>query len=392
MQCERHFKDLYRKDPDALIFCPYRVCPIGAHSDKNLGAVTGMALDKGIYLAYSPKHNGVIELCSLQFDKRAQWHVAQIPGARQNDWADYLRGACLALSRKYPVHTGLSGVIEGTLPIGGLSSSAAVTLVFLNALCSVNGISPTPAELIGFSISAENDYVGVNSGKLDQSCEMYCRKDHLLYLDTLTDEYELIPASPLMKPYEIAVFFSGVERNLVGSKYNMRIDESRSAAYALKAFSGMEYGKFDETNLREVPREVFERYKDRLPENWRKRATHWYSEFDRVQKGTEAWRRGDIEEYGRLCFESGHSSIYNWETGSPELKAMYDIMTATDGIYGGRFSGAGFKGCCMALIDPSYRESVLEKVKTEYLALFPNLAGSYKAMVCQNSDGLTGRL
>ena len=392
MQCERHFKDLYRKDPDALIFCPYRVCPIGAHSDKNLGAVTGMALDKGIYLAYSPKHNGVIELCSLQFDKRAQWHVAQIPGARQNDWADYLRGACLALSRKYPVHTGLSGVIEGTLPIGGLSSSAAVTLVFLNALCSVNGISPTPAELIGFSISAENDYVGVNSGKLDQSCEMYCRKDHLLYLDTLTDEYELIPASPLMKPYEIAVFFSGVERNLVGSKYNMRIDESRSAAYALKAFSGMEYGKFDETNLREVPREVFERYKDRLPENWRKRATHWYSEFDRVQKGAEAWRRGDIEEYGRLCFESGHSSIYNWETGSPELKAMYDIMTATDGIYGGRFSGAGFKGCCMALIDPSYRESVLEKVKTEYLALFPNLAGSYKAMVCQNSDGLTGRL
>ncbi|MCQ2150102.1 MAG: galactokinase [Bacteroidales bacterium] len=392
MQCERHFKGLYRKDPDTLIFCPYRVCPIGAHSDKNLGAVTGMALDKGIYLAYSPKHNGVIELCSLQFDKRAQWHVAQIPGARQNDWADYLRGACLALSRKYPVHTGLSGVIEGTLPIGGLSSSAAVTLVFLNALCSVNGISPTPAELIGFSISAENDYVGVNSGKLDQSCEMYCRKDHLLYLDTLTDEYELIPASPLMKPYEIAVFFSGVERNLVGSKYNMRIDESRSAAYALKAFSGMEYGKFDETNLREVPREVFERYKDRLPENWRKRATHWYSEFDRVQKGAEAWRRGDIEEYGRLCFESGHSSIYNWETGSPELKAMYDIMTATDGIYGGRFSGAGFKGCCMALIDPSYRESVLEKVKTEYLALFPNLAGSYKAMVCQNSDGLTGRL
>ena len=207
-------------------------------------------------------------------------------------------------------------------------------------------------------------------------------------MDMRDDSYELIPKSDNMKPFEIAIFFSGLERSLAGSKFNMRVDECRSAAYALKAFAGMEYGKFEETNLRDVPYEVYLEYKDRLPESFAKRAEHWYTEFMRVEKGAEAWRKGDIAEFGRLSFESGRSSIYNWETGSPELIKLYEIMTHTDGIYGGRFSGAGFKGCCMALIDPAYRESILEKVEKEYLAAFPNLKEKYSAHICNTSDGV----
>lgn len=388
MLCQERFFNLYHRDAESMAFCPYRICPIGAHSDHNLGKITGLAIDKGIHLAYSPKQNGVVELCSLQFDKRAQWHIREVPTKKQGDWADYLRGATLLLSNRFPLSKGMSGVIEGTLPIGGLSSSAAVVLVFLKALCEVNNISLTPLEMIELSVAVENQYVGVSSGKLDQSCEIYSRKDQLLYLDTQTNEYELIPISPQMKPYEIAIFFSGVERTLAGSKYNMRVDECRSAAYALKAFSGMEYGKFNETNLREVPRQVYEEYKNRLPENWRRRAEHWYTEFDRVQNGAEAWRKGDLETFGKLSFESGHSSIYNWETGSPELKALYEIMTHTDGIYGGRFSGAGFKGCCMALIDPAYSEEIARNVEKEYLAQFPDLRGKYSFHLCHSADGL----
>lgn len=388
MKCQERFQEIYKREPEAMAFCPYRVCPIGAHSDANLGKITGLAIDKGIHLAYSPKHNGVVELCSLQFDKRAQFHVRDVPRHKQNDWADYLRGATLKLGEHYPLTCGLSGVIEGTLPIGGLSSSAAVALVFLKALCKVNNIQPEPLEFILTSMAAENDYVGVNSGKLDQSCEVYSKKDHLLYLDTKTDEYELIPTHPSMKPYRIAIFFSGIERTLAGSKFNMRVDEARSAAYAMMAYAGMEYGKFPEANLRAVPREIYEQYKERLPENWRKRAEHWYTEFDRVERGVEAWRRGDLETYGRLSFESGQSSIVNWETGSPELKMLYDIMCHTDGIYGGRFSGAGFKGCCMALIDPAYEAEIREKVTREYLQAFPELKGKYSVHICQSADGL----
>lgn len=388
MQCAEKFESIYHKEPQAVAFCPYRVCPIGAHSDYQLGKITGLAIDKGIHIAYSPKTNGVVELVSLQFDKRAQWHVKAVPEEKQNDWADHLRGATQALALRYPLRVGISGVIQGTLPIGGLSSSAAVILAFLSALCKVNDIELTPNELILTALAAERDYVGLSVGKLDQSCEVYAKKDHLLYLDTNDDSFELIPTNPAMKPYKIAIFFSGLQRSLIGTKLNMRVDECRSAAYALKAYAGMEYGKFKETNLREVPYEVYLQYKDRLPENFAKRAEHWYTEFDRVQRGAEAWRNGDLETYGRLSFESGRSSIYNWETGSPELKTLYEIMTRTDGIYGGRFSGAGFKGCCMALIDPSFEEQILEKVGREYLQAFPELEGKYSAHICQSADGV----
>lgn len=382
------FEHTYKKAPQYTAFTPYRVCPIGAHSDHQLGKITGFAINKGIHIAYGPKENGVIEIQSLQFGKRAQWHVEATPKNKENDWADHLRGATIALNKRYSLRRGLCAVLDGELPIGGLSSSAAVIITYLSALCKMNGIELTPEELITISKEAENKYVGVSCGKLDQSCEVYCKKDHLLYMDLQDDTYELIPQSAQMKPYKFAIFFSGLERSLAGSAFNMRVDECRSAAYALKAYAGMEYGKFEETNLRDVPVEVFDQYKDRLPENWRKRAEHWYTEFDRVQKGAEAWRRGDIETYGKLSFESGYSSIHNWETGSPELIKLYEIMTETKGIYGGRFSGAGFKGCCLAIIDPECEESIIKTVTREYLTAFPHLEGKYSVHICESADGV----
>ncbi len=382
------FEQTYKKAPEHRAFTPYRVCPLGAHSDHQLGRITGFAIDKGIHIAYGPKKNGVIEIQSLQFEKRAQWHVSETPDTPQGDWADHLRGATIALDSRYPLRIGLCAVIEGELPIGGLSSSAAVIITFISALCHLNSIELEPQELIEISKEAENNYVGVSCGKLDQSCEVYCQKDHLLYMDLRDDSYELIPNPASMKPFKIAIFFSGLERSLAASAFNMRVDECRSAAYALKAYAGMLYGKFKETNLREVPYEVFLEHKDKLPETWRRRAEHWYSEYFRVLKGAEAWRKGDIEEFGRLSFESGYSSIYSWETGSPELIKLYEIMTETPGIYGGRFSGAGFKGCCMALINPDYEESITETVTREYLKVFPHLEGKYSVHICDTADGV----
>lgn len=387
MLCEDKFYEIYGKSPEGLAFSPYRVCPIGAHSDHNLGKILGFAIDKGIHIAYHPKQNGVVEMTSLQFPKRAQWHIREI-GPKTGDWADYLRGATWALARKYPLSVGVCGVIEGSLPIGGLSSSAAVILAYLQALCAVNGIRLEKQELIDIAYDAELNYVGVSVGKLDQSCEVLSKAGHLLYLDTANGSYELIPTSPSMKPYNIAVFFSGLEHSLASSKYNMRVDELRAGVYALQAFAGLEYGKFAQANARNVPYDVYMEYKDRLPEPWRKRCDHWYSEFRRVEAGAEAWRCGDIEEFGRLSFESGASSINSWESGAPEQIKLYEIMTRTDGIYGGRFSGAGFKGCCMALIDPEKRDDISAKVTAEYLKAFPHLEGKYGVYICESADGV----
>ena len=389
MNCISRFESIYHRSPKAVAFCPYRVCPVGAHVDHQWGKVSGFAIDKGIHIAYDTKLNGIVELASLQFPKRAQWHVRDVFETRRGDWADYLRGATIELVRRYPLRNGISGVIEGTLPIGGLSSSAAVTIAFLTALCKVNDLHPAQNELIEMALMAEINYVGVSVGKLDQCCEVYSKKDHLLYLDTLDDSFELIPAAPDVKPWKIGIFFSGLERNLQSSRYNMRVDEVRSAAYALKAYAGMEYGKFRETHLREVPREVYDRFKDRLPETWRRRAEHFYTEVERVERGAAAWRAGDIETYGRISTESGHSSIYSWETGSPELKLLYELIVRQDGVYGGRFSGAGFKGCCMALIDPAYEENIAVAVRRAYVAEFPALADKFLYSGCFSADGLS---
>ena len=390
MLCEERFLEIYGKAPDGIAFSPYRICPIGAHSDHNLGKITGLAIDKGIHIAFRPKHNGVIEMVSLQFPKRAQWHIREIDD-KTGDWADYLRGATWALAKKHPLTLGLCGVIEGSLPIGGLSSSAAVTLAFLDALCKVNGIKMPPQEMIETAFDAEKNYVGVNVGTLDQSCEVLSKKDHLLYLDCQDNSYELIPTNPCMKPYRIAIFFSGLEHSLAGSKYNMRVDELRAGVYALQAFSGYEYGKFNQANARDVSWSVYQAYKDRLPVNWAKRCEHWYTEFQRVEAGAEAWRRGDIEAYGKLSFESGWSSIHNWESGAPEQIKLYEIMTETDGIFGGRFSGAGFKGCCMALIDPEKADAIAETVEQKYLAAYPEMRGKYSFHLCQSADGIANQ-
>ncbi len=388
MRCEEKFLELYGKYNEALAFCPYRICPIGAHSDHQNGKITGLAVNKGIHIAYRKNTNGVIEISSLNFDNRLQWHVVSTPKHKENDWADYLRGATIALRKRYHLEIGLNAVIEGSLPIGGLSSSAAVIIAFLSALTKVNNVTLTPSEMITIAKEAENKFVGVSCGKLDQSCEVYSKKDHLLYLDTLNDNYELIKVNPKMKPYKIAIFFSGIERTLAGSKFNMRVDECKSAAYAIKAYEGLEYGKFEETTLREIPYEIYLKHKDKLPLNWAKRAEHFYTEFNRVERGVEAWRKGDIDEFGKISFESGKSSIYNYETGSDELKKLYEIMLTTDGIYGGRFSGAGFKGCTMAIIDPSFEDSIIKKVTDEYLRAFPHLIGKYSAHICTSADGV----
>ncbi len=234
--------------------------------------------------------------------------------------------------------------------------------------------------------AAENRYVGVNCGKLDQSCEVLCKKDQLLYMDCRDDSYTLIPWTG--KPFKIAVFFSGLERSLATSAYNLRQDECKAAAYSLLAYAGMDYGKFADTRLREVPRDVFEAYKDRLPENFRKRATHYFTEIARAEAGADAWRRGDLATYGKLIFESGQSSIENYECGCPELKTLYNIMTETEGIYGGRFSGAGFKGCCMALVDPQKADDILHTVEERYLKVYPALKGKYLGALCDSADGV----
>ena len=396
MYCEEKFREIYGREPETA-FCPYRVCPLGAHIDHQFGPILGFALDYGVHMAYGIKNNGIIELQSMNFPKRVQFHVASVPETKEGDWGDYLRGATKAIGEKYKLTKGLCGVIRGALPSGGISSSAAVTICYMKALCKVNDIELSDSEYIYLAKKAENEYVGVASGKLDQSCETLCRKDNILFMDCKNDSYRNIPSPSDMKPFNIGIFFSGLERNLATSAYNNRVDECKASAFALYSYAvtdrrgdyNLDEGqKFQDMRLRFIPEEIFKEFGVRLPVSWQKRCNHFYSEMHRVEKGIECWESGDIEGLGHLINESGMSSIVNYECGSPWLIKLYDILSKLDGVYGARFSGAGFKGCCMAIIDPDKADEIRAVVEREYLKEFPSLAGKYKAYICSTADGV----
>lgn len=390
MYCEDKFREIYGREPETA-FAPYRIAPLGAHIDHQFGCIHGLALNYGVHMAYGVKQNGIVELQSLNFPKRVQFHVNSVPDEKSDDWGDYLRGVTIELTKKYRIKYGIAGVIRGALPSGGISSSAALTICYMRALAQANGIEIEDKDYIYMSKKAENDYVGVSTGKLDQSCETLCRKDKLLVLDCLDDSYQNIAPGANMPDYRIGIFFSGVPRSLANSAYNSRVDECKASAFALYAYDhgDLDMGlKFKDMYLRMVPESTFKEYGVRLPHDWQKRARHFYTEMERVRKGLEYWKDGDLVNYGRLVNESGMSSIVNYECGSPELIKLYDILSKLDGVYGCRFSGAGFKGCCMAILDPGKLDSVQEVVEREYLAEFPDMTGKYKAYICETADGV----
>ena len=368
------------------IFSPYRVCPLGAHVDHQHGLVSGFAIDKGVELLFIPSQDSKIEMRSLSFKGEATIDLNDSL-VKKNDWGDYLRGAVYALKKRFRLKYGIKGLIKGSLPVGGLSSSAAVLVAYVIAISDANAISLTPMEIIRISSEAEREFVGLNNGILDQACVVLSKKDNILYLDTDTNEYSLLPISNEMPSFEVGIVFSGLTRSLISSDYNLRVNECKVAAWNILASKKQTLNSFDKTFLRDVPEAFFQESKENFPIRFRKRADHYYSECNRVKQGMNVWQKGDIHSFGQLIFDSCASSIYNYECGSPELIEIYRIMKETDGIYGGRFSGAGFKGACICLFDPAKKETIEQQIKERYIERFPQYKTGFEFHCCKTDNG-----
>ena len=276
------------------------------------------------------------------------------------------------------------------MPIGGLSSSAALLCGFVMAMSKVNNLNLDRMQIIKYASKAEREYVGLNNGILDQACVVLCESDKLLFLDTKTSEYQLLPFGDGKKPlpFKLGIFFSGVTRKLTGTDYNLRVSECKTAAWIMQAYEDIPLKELQDTRLRDIDEEVFLKYQDKMPARFAKRARHFYTECDRVEDGVKAWKEGDIKKFGQYVFESCESSMNNYECGSPELIALYKILRQTDGVFGGRFSGAGFKGACIALVDPAKEDAIREKVTTEYLREFPQYKDSFELFFCNPCNGV----
>ena len=369
------------------IFSPYRVCPLGAHVDHQHGLVTGFAFDMGVDLWFEPTDDGIVRLKSETFEGDVEFDITQPTRVKEGNWGDYARGAKYALKKRFTLKRGIEGTIKGSLPIGGLSSSAAVLIAYVMAMAKANNIELSKMEVIKIASQAEREYIGLTNGILDQACIALGEKDSLLFLDTDTEQYRIIRKNPRMPEFELAIIFSGLTRSLVSSDYNLRVAECKTAAWNMMAYTGMPLKGLDKTYLRDIPKETYDLTKDKMPPRFARRAEHFYSEYKRVRKGVTAWETGNLKLFGQLSFESCESSIKNYECGSEELIAIYNIMRQTEGIYGGRFSGAGFKGACIALVDPSKKEDIRQRITEEYLRMFPEYTDSFEIHFCKTDDG-----
>ena len=369
------------------IFAPYRVCPLGAHVDHQHGLVSGFAIDKGVDLWFNITDDGSVRLKSRSFPGNVSLRVDDKTGVREGNWGDYVRGAKYALRKRFELKRGIEGEIAGSLPIGGLRSSAAVLIAYVMAFAKANEIALTKMEIIKIASEAEREYIGLNNGILDQACIALGEKGKLLFLDTATEQYRLIDAGEDLAEYEIAIIFSGLTRSLVNSDDNLRVGECKTAAWCMQAYKDQPIKPLDQTFLRDVPYEMYEATKDRMPARFARRAEHFYTEYRRVRKGVTAWESGNMELFGQLIKLSCESSIHNYECGSPELIKIYDILKNLEGVYGGRFSGAGFKGAVIAFVNPKHKEAVEKAVTEQDLATYPEYKKTFGIYWVHSTDG-----
>ncbi|KAF5934828.1 hypothetical protein HYC85_025957 [Camellia sinensis] len=400
-----------------VVVSPYRICPLGAHIDHQGGTVSAMTINRGILLGFVPSGDSQVLLCSGQFKGEVRFSVDEIKHpkhfVKENDkingsgsskqqeecnWGNYARGAIYALqSRGNHLTQGIIGFVCGSedLDSSGLSSSAAVGIAYLLAFESANNLAMSPAENIEYDRLIENEYLGLKNGILDQSAILLSSYGCLTCMNCKTKEHKLVHPpkfqnheTGIKKAYKVLLAFSGLKQALTSNPgYNHRVAECQAAARFLLKSSGNE-GM--EPLLSNVEPRTYETHKCKLEPSLARRAEHYFSENMRVIKGLEAWASGNLEDFGELISASGLSSIQNYECGCEPLIQLYEILLRAPGVYGARFSGAGFRGCCIAFVDANCAIEAASFVRNEYKKLQPKLASQINqenvVLICDTAD------
>lgn len=368
----------------SVIASPYRICPLGAHIDHQGGPVLGMTINACTLMAFYRVTDGQVQLKSRNYPGKVSFSMAHIPESPGSFWGIYPRAAALALKEEYELSNGICGLLDGMLPGCGLSSSASVLLAYLQALAWANELELSPWDYVNLTRRAENEYIGLNNGILDQTSIVFGRQGHLLYIDTVDKEVTKMQDHRDERDYRIIVAYSGYSRELTTSGYNSRVDECRAAAAELSQLAGAPLAVI----LSGVERADFERFESRLQDPIRRRAHHFFSESQRVAEGVAAWNQGDIGTFGRLMNESCKSSIEQYECGIPAVCDLQQIVSGAEGVYGSRFMGGGFGGCVVGLAKSSHASVVAEEIATTYKQLHPEVAEQAFVRLGRSDDGV----
>ena len=367
-----------------VIAAPYRISPLGAHIDHQGGPVLGMTVSAYTIMAYVPSDGGIIKLRSKNYPDSVEFELSNIPEKIAGAWGYYVRGAALAMKEGCRIERGITGLLKGMLPGCGLSSSASVLLAYLHALADTNQIHPSPWEYVKLTQKAENEFIGLKNGILDQTSIVFGEAGELLHIDTRKPDVDKIQDIAGKEAYRILIAYSGYSRELTTTGYNSRVQECREAAERLSKFDRHSKGEI----LSDISVNTFRSHGEKIEPHLHRRARHFFSEVGRVEEGVSAWKAGDIETFGKLMNESCESSINLYECGSPPVHDLQGIVSSTDGVLGSRFSGGGFGGCVVGLVKPDFAERAVTSIKAAYIKMHPEVADQAAVYLASSVKGV----
>ncbi|MFQ6132335.1 MAG: galactokinase [Armatimonadota bacterium] len=373
------FEQQFGHPPAVVGRAPGRVDLMGGHTDYNDGFVFPIALAQHIAIAASPREDRTLRVYSQNFDEWAEVSLDDLRRLDETRWVNYMSGVAHFLQEEGIELRGLDGAVWGDVPIGsGLSSSAAMEVASAVTFQALNGFEMEPVKMALLCQRAENDFVGMNCGIMDQFISLLGRADHALLIDCRSLDHEAvrIPA----EGYKFLVCDTAVPRQLVDSEYNTRRAQCEQAVELLQQALP------DIKALRDVTLEQLDDHRDLLPEVVYRRARHVVTENGRVLAAAEAMRRGDIEALGPLFSASHDSHRYDYEVTIPALDIISQTAVDVPGAHGARMTGAGFGGCSVCLCEEEAIEAYTEELTRRYLE---QIGHEPKVYVCQAEDGAT---
>jgi galactokinase len=346
------FREKHGVDPELVVRAPGRVNLIGEHTDYNDGFVLPMAIDRAVWIALQRRGDGTISVQSLDYHRTQSFEVEKLKRGK-GGWIEYVKGTVWAMREAGKSVTGWNGTMAGDVPIGaGLSSSAALELATARAITAATGGDWDPVEMARLCQRAENGWVGVQCGIMDQMISAAGRRDHAVLIDCRSLETRAVPLPPAVL---VVILDTSTRRELAGSSYNDRRSQCEAAA-----------DHFGVPALRDLSLQELEAGAEGLDPVAARRARHVVSENARTLEAAEAMRAGDSRRLGELMTASHRSLRDDFEVSSDELDRMVELALNQPGCLGARMTGAGFGGCAVALVEADRAEAFADAVAARY--------------------------
>lgn len=376
MVIEEGFREIFGSPPEVTVRAPGRVNLIGEHTDYNHGYVLPAAIDRYVWFAGRKRPDRIVRAHSFDFGDAVEFSLDGIERDSTHPWSNYLRGVSKFLEEGGLRLSGADLVFGGNVPReAGLSSSAAVEVGAAAFWKKLLDLPLDPVEAVKLARRAENEFVGVPSGIMDQFVSALGREHHALFLDCRDLKFRQVP---LKGDVKIVVCNSGVKRALAHSEYEVRVAQCREA---VEQFRKM--GMHVET-LRDVKMGDLIMRGKQLDKLLLKRASHVVTENDRVREAVKVLEQGDLKFFGKLMQDSHKSLRDDYEVSSPELDVLVEIAQRQPGVLGARMTGAGFGGCTVNLVQRDAADAFTHSIQEGYQKALGLHAEVY---VCEASDG-----